>query len=215
MSRHPLRSFVSRSITGPLIRVLMRATFEHRRSHFEAVGAPPGRIVFLGDSITELGLWEEHYPAAAVLNRGSSGEVSTQVLQRLDSAINEPAAVFVLIGTNDLAADHPESAIAANLGRIVDGIEQRAPGTPVYVQSVMPRRLRWRSEVQSLNHRYQEIVAGRGDHVRYLDLWPVLATARGELRPEFTSDGLHLNGAGYRAWTALLEPYVSAVAATR
>ena len=37
----------------------------------------------------------------------------------------------------------------------------------------------------------------------FLDLNRVLADADG-LKPEFTTDGIHLNGAGYGAWVALL-----------
>jgi lysophospholipase L1-like esterase len=210
MRPHPVRSALTLAVT-PLVYRLMKPAFVHRRSHFESLGVPPGRVVFLGDSITEFGLWEEHFPEAPVLNRGIAGEISGQVLRRLDSAINSPRAVFLLVGTNDLSVGLSEDRITRNVAAILDGIENRAPGAPIYLQSVMPRTPWRRAEIEALNARYRSLAEAR-DTVRYLDLWPVLVDFRGALRREYTEDRLHLNGPGYRAWCSLLEPIVRAVA---
>ncbi|HEY8590760.1 MAG TPA: hypothetical protein VIL55_14535, partial [Naasia sp.] len=85
-----------------LFSALQRSQQEHRRQQFAEVGARSGRVVFLGDSISEFGLWEEWFPEIPVLNRGIGGETSAQVLARLETAITEPRAVFLLVGTNDL-----------------------------------------------------------------------------------------------------------------
>ena len=192
----------------------LRPRQEHRASQFVAVGPPRQRsVVFLGDSITEGGLWDEWYPTVPVLDRGSGGETSDQVLRRLDTAVASPLAVFLLIGTNDLSAGRSATSIVRNISAILDGIERRAPGTFVFVQSIMPRAASYRDDVLIVNQRLVELVASRPAHVRYLDLWPLLATERGTLRPEFTRDDLHLNGEGYRAWVKLLRPHVLAAAA--
>ena len=49
----------------------------------------------------------------------------------------------------------------------------------------------------------------RPEQVRYLDLWPALATTEGALKPEMTDDSLHLNGNGYRAWVDVLRPIIA------
>lgn len=189
----------------------MRRQQEHRRSQFATLAPQPGSIVFLGDSISEGGLWDEWFPDAPVLNRGIGGETSAAVLARLDAAINRPSAVFLLVGTNDLSAGVPEADIARNIGAIADGITHRAPDARVLVQSVMPRSAAWRDEVRSLNEAIRRVAAPR-ERAEYLDLWPALATPRGVLRSEFTRDALHLNGDGYRAWVAVLRPLVAAMA---
>lgn len=208
----PKPSLVRRILVPPLLAVahrLLAADQQHRASQFAAVGVAPGRVVFLGDSITHGGLWDEWFPDVAVLNRGIGGERSDEVLRRLDTAINEPTAVFLLIGTNDIMALKPLDEIAANVAAILDGIEQYAPGTPVFVQSVMPRGAAYRDEVRALNRRYVDLVARRPEYIRYVDLWPALATEAGVLNPQFTRDRLHLNGLGYRAWVMILEPLVT------
>jgi hypothetical protein len=187
---------------------------ELRASQFVAVGPPRRRsVVFLGDSITEGGLWDEWLWAVPVLNRGIGGEMSHQVLRRLDTAVASPLAVFLLIGTNDLTGGRSAASIVHDISAILDGIERRAPGTPVFVQSIMPRGARYRDDVLIVNRRLVELVASRPAHIQYLDLWPLLATERGTLRPEYTRDDLHLNGEGYRVWVELLRPHVLGAAA--
>ncbi len=69
-------------------------------------------MVFLGDSITEGKLWDERVPTLPTVNRGIGGDTVRGVLDRLDSAIVEPQAVSVLIGTNDPAGTGPSRRVA-------------------------------------------------------------------------------------------------------
>ena len=165
----------------------------------------------LGDSITEFGNWDEWFPEFPMVNRGIGGETSGQVLERLGSAVNHPAAVFLLIGTNDLSFGIPQREIAQNVRSILAEIEAMAPGTPVVVQSVMPRSLAFRDEVTELNQRYRNVVEAASGNVHYLDLWPVLETPDGALRPDLTEDRLHLNGSGYAQWADALRPELSSI----
>jgi lysophospholipase L1-like esterase len=193
-----------------VVQSIMNPMQDARRTQFASLAPARGRIVMLGDSITEFGMWSEWFPEAPMANRGIGGERSGDVLARLHTAIDHPRAVFLLVGTNDLAAAIPEQETAANVAAIVSTISRVSPGTPVYVQSVMPRGLIFRDEVHSLNERYREI-AEAADTARYVDLWPALATPEGALNPELTNDSLHLNGAGYRAWVDVLRPIITEI----
>ncbi len=187
---------------------LMRPQQEHRRTQFAALGVEPGRVVFLGDSISEGGLWEEWFPSVQVLNRGIGGETSAQVLDRLDTAINEPRAVFLLIGTNDLTRGLTTDVIVRNVRDILQGIRERSPECVVFVQSVMPRTASRREELLELNQRLEALCGAATPSCRFIDLWQVLATDAGTLNPGFSKDNLHLNGEGYRAWVNLIRPLV-------
>ena len=189
-----------------IVSSLLRSTQTARRTQFDALGPSRARVVMLGDSITEFGIWDEWLPDTPIVNRGIGGEISSQVLARLSSAIDQPLAVFLLVGTNDLAFGVAPLEIAHNVASILREIERVAPGTPVVVQSVMPRALVFRDEIVTLNLLFKNLVTNAPDHVRYLDLWPVLATPEGSLRPELTEDRLHLNGNGYREWVEVLRP---------
>jgi lysophospholipase L1-like esterase len=182
-----------------------------RASQFAALTPAPRQVVFLGDSITEGGLWQEWFTGLPALNRGIGGETSADLLRRVDTAIHDPAGVFLLIGTNDLSAGISLAEIVRTVRALLDEIERRAPGTPVVVQSVMPRTARFRDDIRLLNGAYRALVDAAPVHVQYLDLWPALADEQGLLRSEFTEDGLHLGGAGYAAWVDVLRPHVTKV----
>jgi len=64
-----------------------------------------GAVVFLGDSITQgWASLAKDFPDLKVANRGISGDVTRGVLYRLKEDVLDlnPAAVVLLIGTNDL-----------------------------------------------------------------------------------------------------------------
>jgi lysophospholipase L1-like esterase len=184
---------------------------QHRRDQFRALGASNGTVVFLGDSITEGGLWNEWFPHVPVLNRGIGGETSADLLARLDTAIYSPSAVFLLIGTNDLGMAIAEDDILANIEKSLDTITAQAPDAPIFLQSVIPREPRLRTEVVSLNRRLERLAATMSPRVTFVDLWPTFADECGDLRPQYTLDRLHLNGDGYLAWVCLLRPLVARI----
>lgn len=182
-----------------------------RRTQFALLVPEPNSIVFLGDSITEGGLWEEWFPGEHSVNRGIGGETSVQVLKRIDRTLNDPVAVFLLIGTNDLTVGYSIPVIANNVERIVERVRALAPNAQVFVQSVMPRGARWKHSVLRLNAALAD-VADRCA-ARYIDLWPALSDSEGALRPGMTIDGLHLTGPGYKAWVHELQPFIAAIRA--
>lgn len=189
----------------------MRVQQDMRASQFALLVPAPGAVVFVGDSITHGGLWDEWFPDALVVNRGSGGETSADVLRRIDAAINAPAAVFLLIGTNDISHLSSLPSIVGNIREILSRVKRLAPDAPIYLQSVMPRSKAFAGHVKALNDALRTLVADQGAQINYLDLWPALAAPDGALRAEFTGDQLHLNGAGYKAWVAALRPYVAQV----
>ncbi|WP_429427308.1 GDSL-type esterase/lipase family protein [Nocardia sp. GAS34] len=185
---------------------MLRTSIAMRTSQFAQLPAPTGRVVFLGDSITEGGLWQEWFPGVDCVNRGIGGDTIDNLLARLDTAIDTPAAVFLLIGTNDLGLGRSVDRVAADMRCLVREVRDRAGTAPLFVQSVMPRQRRFAARIRELNGAYREIAA-RAEAV-YIDLWPALADENDCLRSEFTRDRLHLGGAGYAAWVEALGPYV-------
>ncbi|WP_436791665.1 GDSL-type esterase/lipase family protein [Yinghuangia sp. YIM S10712] len=180
-------------------------------AQFDYVPSPTGRVVFLGDSLTEGGLWHEWFPGVPLVNRGVGGNTIDDIRGRLDTAIIAPAAVFLLAGTNDFASNrtdsHPTVAqITDRMGALVSELRRRAPQAPLFIQSVTPREREHAVAIRQLNHAYRRIARqARSD---YIDLWPILDDGTGQLRPDYTYDQLHLNGAGYAAWAKALLPYV-------
>src|ERR1700675_13954 len=65
------------------------------------------RVVFFGDSITDIWPIAKYFPGKPYVNRGIGGQTTPQMLIRFrDDVINlQPAAVVILAGTNDIAGN--------------------------------------------------------------------------------------------------------------
>lgn len=198
------------SVLVPMVRSIakdrMGAT---RRHHFATVPVPPRRVLFLGDSITEAGLWPDLFPDLPTSNRGIGGEATYDLLERLDQAVNAPIAINLLIGTNDLHG--PRSlrdvrGIASRTDEIVARLRVLAPDAVLLVNGLLPRTRHFRSQLLTLNAWYAASAERHG--ATYVDLWPAFADDNGEIRAELSRDGLHLTPAGYLAWAEALRPHM-------
>src|SRR5262249_6135029 len=68
----------------------------------------PGRVVFMGDSITDGWPLDTAFPGKPYVNRGIGGQTTAQMLVRMypDVIALQPAAVIILAGTNDIARNN-------------------------------------------------------------------------------------------------------------
>jgi lysophospholipase L1-like esterase len=180
---------------------------EMRASQFAILPRIQADVVFLGDSITEFGLWDEWIPDLSVVNRGVAGDTSEGVLKRLDSAVGNQRFISILIGSNDIVLGLDQDKIAGNIETIISEIGARSPTTKILLNSVMPRTRSFRSTIVNLNKRLQAITNSSG--VTFIDLWPALSDSSGELRPEFSLDRTHLTGAGYEVWVRILREHLN------
>jgi lysophospholipase L1-like esterase len=197
-------------LAAPLLRRALRPGQHRRELRFAAVPPSPGRIVFLGDSITEYTAWEDWFPALRTANRGIGGQAICDLAARLETAIIEPRAVSLLIGTNDLhglGQSKDVHEIARQMRALVGRIREMAPSTCLLVNSVMPRSVVFRDRIVELNKAYETIANDSGS--TFVDTWSVLAGRDGAILPDMTADGVHLSIAGYRAWVDLLRPYLA------
>jgi lysophospholipase L1-like esterase len=194
---------------GPGRRALLGSFLEKHQarliSAFEAFPLVPDDIVFLGDSLTEGGPWEELFPDLRVRNRGVGGDTSEGVLARLEQVTRAtPTKVFLLIGTNDLFRGDSEDEIVSNITDLLDRLKQETPDTEVYLQSVLPRAPSYRADIEALNLRLSEVALEHGS--AWIDLYPAfLDPETGGIRAELSNDELHLLGPGYALWKEQIE----------
>lgn len=186
--------------------------YRNRLALFRILPERKKEIVFVGNSITEAGIWSELIQGKNVANRGISGDVSFGILNRLDEVLDRnPAKIFLLCGINDLKRGIPETYIIENYRRIIAEVKRRSPRTKLYLQSVLPvnqqmlsasySRLN-REKIQSLNRQMKEVALT--NRINYVELTQVFADEEGELKKEFTTDGIHLKPAAYIEWVKYL-----------
>jgi lysophospholipase L1-like esterase len=102
---------------------------------------PAGRVVFMGDSITDGWNLAESFPGKPFVNRGISGQVTAQMLVRLypDVLDLKPAAMVVLAGTNDIARNNGPVTLTMIEENIMAMTElAQLHGIKVLLSSVMP-----------------------------------------------------------------------------
>lgn len=191
--------------------------WDQRVSLFSLLPISNTDIVFLGNSITDGGEFHELFKQDNIKNRGIRSDVIRGVQKRLKQVTGgHPKKIFLLIGINDVAQGLTVDQLAARYEELVKQIRLESPETELYLQSVMPVNnnfKRYKSLIgkeriiREFNNRIKEIASRQG--AVYVDLWPYLSDANKNLRREFTNDGLHLNGKGYKAWTNGIRPLVT------
>jgi len=163
-------------------------------------------IIFLGNSLTEAGRWKDIAPELPILNRGISGDNSFGLYARLDEVVrHHPKKIFLMIGVNDLKRGTPTSYIIKNYERIVAKIIKESPQTKIYLNSILPINKSKliesfkavnNDDINILNNALKDISA-KHKNVEFVDLYPVIADEKGELRKELTPDGIHLEMFAY------------------
>ena len=160
-SSYPLHRFRrARSIPRLAHRRLSPMTSDN--SHVTARPTPrssqpaPGenRVVFFGDSITDIWHLDEYFPGKPYINRGIGGQTTPQMLVRFRQDVIDlhPKVVIILAGTNDIAgntgpmrledieANYASIAELARAARDQPDLFVRASGPRLH--SAIPRFLR-------------------------------------------------------------------------
>jgi lysophospholipase L1-like esterase len=189
--------------------------YDQKVSLFHAAPQRDDAVVWLGDSITDGCEWAELFPGVVALNRGISSDNTFGVLNRIGEVTRRrPAKLFILIGINDIARGIPDDVILRNYAHILDSVRLQSPRTRVIVQSLLPTNNSFRDfknhqnkeeRIASVNQRLKQLCAERG--LYYLDLHGAFVDPEGKLNRQYTNDGLHLTGAGYLNWKAVLLKY--------
>lgn len=189
------------SLNIPYHTAWTKTHYPQRIQQFKSNPLENSDIVFLGNSLTELGgNWGSRFSNSSVKNRGIAGDVTEGVLARLGEIYYfKPEAVFLLIGINDIFANKTPEFIAANIALIATKIHQRTPDTKVYVQTILPTTNT--GIVATIRETNTLLVANStSNNYTIIDLHPLFANASDLLKPEYTTDGTHLTEAGYAVW---------------
>ncbi len=189
-----------------------RKTWEGRRSAFwKTHEQDKGAVVFLGDSITQgWGSLAKDFPNVKVANRGISGDLTRGVLFRLKEDVLDlkPAAVVLLIGTNDLEDQADPQLVADNVKLILARLKEHNPKMPIIVCKVMPSdasKKRPADKIKQVNTLVDDLIKGNAQFIR-CDSWSIFANEEGNAKKAEFPDLLHPNAAGYAKFATALRP---------
>ena len=175
-----------------------------------------GAVVFLGDSITEE--WStlaRDFPQLKVANRGIGGDITSGVLYRLKADVLslDPAAIVLLIGTNDVGDGADADDVAGNIRLILQAIHNFNPKLKVIVCKILPRTdgnaPAYAVKIKKTNALIERVVK-KEPGVTLCDTWSAFTDKDGhQVAADFRLDHLHLNAAGYGVWKSALEPVMA------
>ena len=171
------------------------------------------RIVFMGDSITEL--WSVVHPSffseKSYINRGIGGQTSPQMLVRFraDVIALKPSVVVLLAGANDIAQNTGPSTLEMIANNIFSMVElATANNIKVILCSVLPVfDFYWRQglepagKIVTLNKMISEYAYTNA--IPYVDYYSAMVDEQKGLKSIFSEDGVHPNKAGYEVMITL------------
>jgi lysophospholipase L1-like esterase len=178
---------------------------------------PPemGRVVFLGDSITDGWKLAQYFAGKPYVNRGIGGQTTPQMLVRMypDVIDLKPAAMILLAATNDIAGNTgPETLTMIQENFMAMTELAQAHGIKVILCTLTPisdytaRKQTARrppADILKLNAWLREYAAARKAVVA--DYYAAVVDDKGMLRDGFSEDGLHPNAKGYELLAPVAE----------
>jgi len=186
------------------------ARYRDADANLKPPAAGENRVVFFGDSITDLWKLEEYFPGKPYINRGISGQTTPQMLVRFrqDAIDPRPKVIVILAGTNDIAGNTGPMRledIEANYASMAE--LARAHDIHVVFSSILPVHnytprsqdlfaQRSPEKILKLNRWLKAYCAAHG-HV-YLDYFTAMVDDKGLLKRDLAEDGLHPNVTGYK-----------------
>ena len=200
-------------------RMLMNDYGQLARYHDDDVKlGPPSpdekRVVFFGDSITDIWKLDESFPGKHYINRGIGGQTTPQMLVRFrEDVLNlQPKVVIILGGINDIAENTGPSKIENVAGNIFSMCElARLHDCKPILCSVMPTTsFPWHAGIDpiqpilKLNAMLKDYASS--NNLVYVDYYSALVAPNQGMKPGLAKDGLHPNLAGYK----VMEPLAKA-----
>jgi lysophospholipase L1-like esterase len=177
------------------------------------------RVVFFGDSITDIWHLDEYFPGKPYINRGIGGQTTPQMLVRFRQDVIDlhPKVVIILAGTNDIAGNTGPMRLEdieddfASLSDLA-----RANGIKLIYSSVLPIHnyterskdffaQRSPEKILALNAWLKSYCAAAAHTCTYLDYFSAVVDDKGLLKKDLADDGLHPNAAGYKIMGAMAE----------
>jgi lysophospholipase L1-like esterase len=157
------------------------------------------RTLVFGDSLLGNASMQELFERADIAGRAIYGDTTGGLRERfVDYKLYNLDSVIILIGTNDALNGVSDNQFQENYLEIIAQSQNLWPNARICLLSIPPLSS-WATGAESKNQRiakWNEFLASLADQDNFVTLLPLaeqLTDEQGYLRPEMTSDGVHLS----------------------
>jgi lysophospholipase L1-like esterase len=187
-----------------------------------------GQILFVGSSLMEqFPIYEfiqDYDIKETIYNRGIGGYTTVEMLQVMDTMVYdlEPSKIFINIGSNDLnASDFSMEDFINRYEVILTQIINRLPGVKIYMMAYYPVNtgydfgapymkqvfeVRNNARIDEVNKAVEELAHKL--QLRFININRGISDDKGDLKPEYSIEGMHMYANGYRAVLDEIMKYV-------
>ena len=188
----------------------------------------PHQILFVGSSLMEqFPIYElllDRQLPWTIYNRGVGGSTSFDLMEHMDECVFElqPDYIYINIGTNDMnMPDYTEEGLIGRYRRILGEIRQRLPDAKLFLLAYYPvnpavaennpfmkeaLRVRSNARIRSANEAVRKLAEETG--AKFLDLNAGITDSEGNLKAEYTVEGMHMVPDGYVKVLEALLPWL-------
>lgn len=192
--------------------------------------AKKGQIVMAGSSLAQNfpinEMIQKYNKDVMIYNRGISGDVSSQLLETLNTCVLDlqPSKLFINIGSNDMnVSSFQEDELMNNYCQILDQVTNQLPNIQIYILSYYPVNesiecgmepdiqaqmftTRNNALIFKTNKRLKELALEY--NATYIDVTTCLLDSTQSLRSSYTIEGIHLWPDAYEVVLQELLPYL-------
>ena len=191
----------------------------------------PGQILFAGSSLMEqfpiYEFLQDFNLPLTIYNRGVGGYTTTELMENMEPCIYalKPAHIFINIGTNDMnEVDYTCEGLIENYRRILEGIRKYLTDTKLYLLSYYPvnpsaakndpvmqevLKIRTNARISEANKAVAALAEELG--ATYLDVNAGITDENGNLKEEYTIEGMHMYANGYKPVFDTLRPVLESL----
>ena len=183
-------------------------------------------VYFVGDSITRrwgaldypefLAHWNRSFHGWNAGNFGWGADRTENILWRLENGELDgvdPKVIVILAGTNNVGREPGDESTVADVTRglsaIVAACRKKAAAATIVLTAIFPRNDNpaVMPTIDRINANLAKMADGKS--IRFLDVNPTLADAKGILFQGMTVDGLHPSLKGYEVWATGHKPILA------
>ena len=184
----------------------MSGSYGMRATYFSMVPMTKDDVLIFGDEHIKAGEWHELLGNLNVKNRGTGwgygGTISNTSLG-IDAAFantgvskQEPKAIFVYTGTNDVNGSTAMSTVQSQYKAMVEKIQKKSPSSKIYLMALCPihNSTTNTSRIAVFNEYLKSLADG--DSIKYIDTYtPMLSGSSANSKYIFSDN--YLKGMGY------------------